>query len=97
MLESCVLYESDFRSSFTWRIIIARKSSESRVSKCSSPDTGSTTSQAVCYAVDLIQDTRHLDKPLKTVGIKVKSRVFSGGKQALKSANTRNRGRVCLF
>ena len=40
---------------------------------------------------------------LRTDGIKVTSRAFSagggggGGKQVIKSANTRNRARVCLF
>ena len=31
------------------------------------------------------------------IGIKTISRGFSGGKQVIKSANTSNRGRVCLF
>ena len=43
-------------------------------------------------------DTRHLCTRLRTDGIKkAMSRGFSGGKQVIKSANNRNRSRVCLF
>ena len=48
-------------------------------------------------AIDLLQDTRHLCTRLRTDGIKAVSRGFSGGKQVIKFANARNRGRVCLF
>ena len=48
-------------------------------------------------AIDLIHDARHICTPLRSDGIKAMSRGFSGGKQAIKSANTRNRGCVCLF
>ena len=34
---------------------------------------------------------------LRTDGIKVMSRGFSGDKQVINSSNTRNRSRVCLF
>ena len=47
--------------------------------------------------LDLIYDIPHLFARLRTDGIKATSSGFSGGKQGLKSANTRNRGRVCLF
>ena len=45
----------------------------------------------------LIHDTRLLCTRFRTAGIKAMSRGFSGGKQVIKSADTRNRGRVCLF
>ena len=49
-----------------------------------------------CAAIDLIHDTRHLCMRLiRTDGIKAMSRGFSGGKQVIKSANARDRGRVC--
>ena len=48
-------------------------------------------------AIDLLQDTRHLCTRLRTDGIKAVSRGFLGGKQVIKLANARNRGRVCLF
>ena len=47
--------------------------------------------------VDLIHDTRYLCKRLKTDGMKVMSRGFSGDKQKMKSANTRNRARAERF
>ena len=47
--------------------------------------------------LDVIYDIRHLFARLRTDGIKAASSGFSGGKQGLKSANTRNRSRVCLF
>ena len=47
--------------------------------------------------IDLIHDTRHLCTRLRTDGIKIMSRGFSGGKQTIKFANARNRGRVCLI
>ena len=47
--------------------------------------------------IDPIHDTRYLCTRIRTGGINVMSRGFSGGKQAIKSANTRNRGCVCLF
>ena len=40
----------------------------------------------------LTQDIRHLCALLRTDGIKVMSRVFSGDKQVIKFANSRNRG-----
>ena len=40
----------------------------------------------------LIQDTHHLCTLLRTDGIKVMSRSFSGGKEVIKFANLRNRG-----
>ena len=46
-------------------------------------------------AIDLIHDTHHLCTRLRTDGAKAKSRSFSGGKQVIKFANTKNRGRVC--
>ena len=48
-------------------------------------------------AIDLLHDTRHLCTRLRTDGIKAVSRGFSGGKQVIKFANARNRGRVRLF
>ena len=47
--------------------------------------------------IDLIRDTRHLCARLRTDGIKIMSRGFSGGKQVIQFADARNRGRVCLF
>ena len=41
---------------------------------------------------DLIDGTHHLYTRIRTDGINVMSLGFSGGKQAIKSANTRNRG-----
>ena len=41
---------------------------------------------------DFIDGTRHLYTRIRTDGINVMSLGFSGGKQAIKSANTRNRG-----
>ena len=49
------------------------------------------------YLIDFIHDTRHLCTRLRTDGIKAMSRAFSGGQQLKKSADTRNRGQVCLF
>jgi len=46
---------------------------------------------------DLIHETRHFCTRLRTDGIKAMSRGFLGGKQVIKPANTRNRGRVCLI
>ena len=43
-----------------------------------------------------IHDTRNLCTRLRTDRIKM-SRGFSGGKQVIKCANARNRGRVCIF
>ena len=51
----------------------------------------------VIYGVDPIHDTRYLCTRVWTGGLNVMSRGFSGGKQAIKSAYTRNRGCVCLF
>ena len=47
-----------------------------------------------CSTTDLIHDTRHFHtrKLIKAI-----SRGISGSKQVLKVADTRNRGRVCLF
>ena len=49
------------------------------------------------FLVDLIHDARHLCKRLRTDGIKSTLCGLSGGANKFKSANTRNRGRVCLF
>ena len=51
----------------------------------------------ITYPIGLIHDTRYLCTRLRTYGIKAMSRGFSSGKQVIKSANTRNRGRFCLF
>ena len=48
-------------------------------------------------SIDLIHATRQLYTRLKVDGIKVISRGILGGKQVIKFANTRSRGRVCLF
>ena len=47
--------------------------------------------------VDLIHNTCHLCLRSRTDGIKAMSHGFSGGKQVIKSANTRNHSQVCLF
>ena len=44
-----------------------------------------------------VHDTRNLCTCLRTDRIKIMSRGFSGGKQVIKCANARNRGRVCIF
>ena len=48
-------------------------------------------------SIDLLHDTRQLYTRLRIDGIKVISRGIFGGKQVIKFANTRSRGRVCLF
>ena len=57
---------------------------------------------SACYlltvsSIDLLHATRQLYTPLRIDGIKVISRGIFGGKQVIKFANTRSRGRVCLF
>ena len=47
------------------------------------------------FTAHLIHDTWHLCMRLRTNGIKAMSCGFSGGKQVIKNANTRNRSRVC--
>ena len=47
------------------------------------------------FTAHLIHDTWHLCMCLRTNGIKAMSCGFSGGKQVIKNANTRNRSRVC--
>ena len=50
---------------------------------------------ALCKSHRALHDTRHLCTRLfRTDGIKAMSRGFSGGKQVIKSANTRDRDRV---
>ena len=49
------------------------------------------------HSIDLIHDTRHLCMRLRIDGILAVSRRFSRGKQWIKFANARNRGRVSLF
>ena len=49
------------------------------------------------HRIDLIDDTRHLFTRFRIDGRKAMSRGISGGKQKIKFANTRNRGRLCLF
>ena len=44
-----------------------------------------------------IHDTCNLCARFRTDRIKKMSRGFSGGKQVIKCANARNRGRVCIF
>ena len=48
-------------------------------------------------SIDVIQATRQLYTRLRIDEIKVISRGILGGKQVIKFANTRSRGRVCLF
>ena len=55
-----------------------------------------------CYlltvsSIDLLHATRQLYTRLRIDGIKVISRGILGGKQVIKFANKRSRGRVCLF
>ena len=45
--------------------------------------------------IDPIHDTRHLCTRFRIDGIKAMSRGISGGKQKIKFANARNRGRLC--
>ena len=47
--------------------------------------------------IDLIHYTRHLFTRFRIDGRKAMSRGMSGGKQKIKFANARNRGRLCLF
>ena len=47
--------------------------------------------------IDTIHDTRQLCTRFRIDGIKAMSRVISGGKQKIKFAKARNRGRLCLF
>ena len=47
------------------------------------------------FTAHLIHDTCHLCMHLWTAGIKAMSRDFPGGKQVIKSANTRNCTRGC--
>ena len=47
--------------------------------------------------IDLIHDPLHLCTRFRIDGIKAMSRGISGGKQKIKFANARNRGRLCLF
>ena len=47
------------------------------------------------FTAHLIHDTWHLCMRLRTDGIKAMSCGFSGGKQVIKNANTRNRSLVC--
>ena len=48
-------------------------------------------------SIDLLHATRQLYTRLRIDGIKVISRGILGGKQVIKFANKRSRGRVCLF
>ena len=55
-----------------------------------------------CYlltvsSIDLLHATCQFYTRLRIDGIKVISRGILGGKQVIKFANTRSRGRVCLF
>ena len=47
--------------------------------------------------IGLIHDTHHLCTRFRIDGIKAMSRGISGGKQKIKFANLRNRGRLCSF
>ena len=47
--------------------------------------------------IDRIHDTHHICTCFRIDGIKAMSRGISGGKQKIKLANLRNRGRLCLF
>ena len=47
--------------------------------------------------IDIIHDTCHLCTRFRIDGIKAMSHGFSGGKQNIKFAKARNRGRLCLF
>ena len=53
--------------------------------------------QVRAFSTDLIHDTRRLCTRSRIDGIKAVSFVISRGKQVIKSANTSNRGRICLF
>ena len=57
---------------------------------------------SACYlltvsSIDLLHATRQFYTRLRIDGIKAMSRGILGGKQVIKFANTRSRGRVCLF
>ena len=47
--------------------------------------------------IGLIHDTHHLCTRFRIDGIKALSSGISGGKQKIKFANLRNRGRLCSF
>ena len=58
---------------------------------------GNTTNVLRIWPIDIIHDTHHLCTSFRIDGIKVMSRGILGGKEKIKFANARNRGRVCLF